>query len=145
MPDPPPELTLAWIWHRLPFGKVTAIIAFLIAIFLGGIAMGQLSFVKELTGHTDGKSAPVVISPEKAQAEIDELIKGHNERRMQLQKGIIDEESRSYIAFEGYGHEQAAERLRKDLESEMENYSHSLQEMKALLNASQKPQTAAAK
>jgi hypothetical protein len=82
------KVTLRWLFDNLPWDLWAWFLGIVLTAVGAGIALGQVGVVRELIGRPPG----VASSPTQEDPRIEQLIKGHNERLQELQKGLIQEE-----------------------------------------------------
>lgn len=85
------KVSFKWLFEHLP-AKIWATIGGGIIVLLGlGISLGQLGVVQEYIGRKHVEPTPK-FSSEEFKTPVDELTKGHNERRQKLVEAIIHQE-----------------------------------------------------
>lgn len=130
----PSRVTIRWLVEHVGWNQWAKAIGFVVAVFIGGLYMGQVGWVRELLPlHQTAEAIPD--SQRKIETQLDQLTKGHNERMAELGKAVVEEEH--FAVDRNFGmdreqHRQAAERLRQDLKQENEEYNRSMERMKAI-------------
>jgi VHL beta domain len=56
--ETPSSVTLPWLVRHVPVGLWLSAAGFIVAVFVSGIYVGQVSWVKQLAGVSDGKTTP---------------------------------------------------------------------------------------
>ena len=126
------KVTLAWLYRRVPVKIWGTLAGFIVAAFLGGVSLGQTTFIRELLGKHE---PPPKISSEELKNKVDQLIQGHNESIKSLYEAIAYEEKEAgkvfYITEQG-PHVDAANRLKATLKQENETFEQQLKALKEL-------------
>jgi hypothetical protein len=128
------EITVRWLIDHLPTKKWVILFGILVAIFLGGTTVGQTTFVRELLGK---KPETAQVTPKLTSQEfkdkVDQLIQGHNTRREDLTKAIIDQQRGAALSTTGYSERQKAiAELHKDMENEDTTFQSDLKALQSL-------------
>ncbi|HEV2199700.1 MAG TPA: hypothetical protein VGR73_07755 [Bryobacteraceae bacterium] len=126
----PEKVTIRWLIDHVGWGAWTVLGTIVLGAFLGGVSLGQVAWVRELF-HAPQSPEPSAGARQPLDVQMDALNKGHNERVLQLQKGIIEEESGAGSSFDSSAHRAAAVRLREDLKAENEAFERELTRLKA--------------
>lgn len=134
----PDKVTVSWLYHYVPVPIWVTLAGLITAAFIGGVTLGQTTFVRELLG----KATPAVtvpeqpkLSSEELKARVDQLVQGHNESIKNLYTAIANEEKEAgqkYFSSEQQPHIDAAKRLKETLRQENERFEQQLKALKEL-------------
>jgi hypothetical protein len=128
--SPPGEVTLAWLFHRVSWRLWSGVAGALLAAFVAGVYMGQIGWVRQLAHIAPER---VESRPENIDSQLNELIKGHNERQLEFQKAIAREESAAASSLlDRDAHLKAAQTLRDDMRQEEEAYRKAAEQLRSL-------------
>ncbi len=134
----PEKVTLAWLWHNVPYSFWISVCTGMFAAFSIGVTIGQTTLAQEWFGKKS-ISPPLIqpaLSNEEVKSKLDQLIQGHNVRRQKLTEAIINEQHDASLFSTGYQERQKAiVDLHKDLENEDATYQS---DVKALVDNSLK-------
>lgn len=129
------KVSFKWLFEHLP-AKIWLTIGAGILILLGlGVSLGQLSVVQEFIGKKRAEQA-LRLTSEEFKARVDELTKGHNQRREKLIDAIIHQEDQLSNALTNIEEKkQAIINLQKEMDKEEATYQSDLRGLSSL-NAS---------
>jgi hypothetical protein len=130
----PAEVTLAWLFHNVSWKFWSSMAGLLLTLFVAGIYVGQVGWVRQLAHLPSQPAAPL---RETVDVQLEQMTRGHNERLLQFQKSIAEQESyaaSTLFPYERDYHLKAAQKLREDMKLEEEAYNRSLLQLRSLFS-----------
>lgn len=128
------KVTLLWLVHSIPLGLWISAVGIVIAAFVAGVQVGQISLVREFLGKPSLPQA-TSIEPSVLQDRIDRLTEGYNKNVAQITAQILSEEQASgktLLSSERQPHIDAANRLRALLDNDHKRYREAISELRSL-------------
>jgi|ERR1043165_36288 hypothetical protein len=126
------KVTFPWLYHNVTMQVWGTLAGFVVAAFVGGVSLGQTTFIQELLGK---QPPPPRISSEELKNKVDQLIQGHNESIKSLYEAIANEEKEAgkvYFVTEQAPHVDSANRLKATLKQENETFERQLKALRDL-------------
>jgi len=131
------KVTLLWLVHHIPLRLWLSALGIVFLIFVGGIHVGQLGFVREFLGKPSIIEQRAIEVPV-LQGRIDRLTEAYNTNIRQITSQILQHEETAanrLSVLERDQHVKAADRLRALLDEEHKKYRAAVNDLKGLQDA----------